>query len=61
MNHQLLTLTQKKISLTTIFDKMEMLDAINCVPFGTMKSDDQQSQDKAEADYMYDGRYPQKV
>ena len=33
-NHQLYTITQEKIALTSFYDKQVMVDSINCVPFG---------------------------
>ena len=33
-NHQLYTVKQNKIVLTSCYDKMRILDTINCVPFG---------------------------
>ena len=33
-NHQLYTYRDNKIALTSYYDKMKMLDSINCVPFG---------------------------
>jgi hypothetical protein len=33
-NHQLYTFKQPKVALTSFYDKMKMIDAINCVPFG---------------------------
>ena len=33
-NHQLYTYKQPKVALTSFYDKMKMVDAINCVPFG---------------------------
>ncbi len=37
-NHQLCTHTQEKIALTSFDDKMEMIDSVNCVPFGYNRS-----------------------
>ena len=34
LNHQLYTFKQPKVALTSFYDKMKMVDAINCVPFG---------------------------
>jgi hypothetical protein len=33
-NHQLYTYKQPKVALTSFYDKMKMVDAINCIPFG---------------------------
>jgi len=33
-NHQLFTVQQKKIALTSYYDKMNLIDNLNCVPFG---------------------------
>ena len=33
-NHQLYTYKQNKIALTSFYDKMKMIDHINCVPYG---------------------------
>ena len=33
-NHNVYTLTQTKIALSSWYDKMVMLDSINCIPFG---------------------------
>ena len=33
-DHQLFTQVQTKVALTTWYDKMRMIDNINCVPFG---------------------------
>ena len=33
-NHQLYTFKQQKIALTSFYDKMQMIDKINCVPYG---------------------------
>ncbi len=33
-NHQLYTYKQNKIALTSFYDKMKMIDPINCVPYG---------------------------
>ena len=33
-NHQLFTVQQKKTALTSYYDKMKLIDNINCVPFG---------------------------
>ena len=35
--HELFLYTQKKVALTAYYDKMKMLDSINCVPFGYME------------------------
>jgi hypothetical protein len=37
-NHQLFTQSQTKVALTTWYDKMQMVDSINNVPFGYMSS-----------------------
>jgi hypothetical protein len=37
-NHQLFTQSQTKVALTTWYDKMQMVDSINNVPFGYMGS-----------------------
>jgi NurA-like 5'-3' nuclease len=36
-NHQLFTYVQKKTALTSFYDKMCMVDNVNCVPFGYVK------------------------
>ena len=33
-NHQLYTFKQEKVALTSFYDKMGMVDNINCYPFG---------------------------
>ena len=33
-NHNVYTLAQTKVALTSWYDKMIMLDSVNCVPFG---------------------------
>jgi hypothetical protein len=40
-NHQLHTIRQNKLALTSYYDKMQMLDNINCVPFGFISSEAQ--------------------
>ena len=35
--HELFLYSQPKIALTAYYDKMKMLDKINCVPFGYME------------------------
>ena len=34
IDHQVYTLRQQKVALTSFYDKMVMTDAINCHPFG---------------------------
>ena len=34
INQQIYTIKQSKIALTSFYDKMKMLDSINCIPFG---------------------------
>jgi hypothetical protein len=36
-DHQVYTVKQPKIALTSFYDKMVMKDSINCVPFGYLK------------------------
>ena len=36
-DHQVYTVKQPKIALTSFYDKMVMEDSINCVPFGYLK------------------------
>ena len=38
-NQQLSTYTQNKLALTSLYDKMEMVDSINCEPYGYVKDD----------------------
>ena len=33
-NHQIYTFKQSKVALTAFYDKMQMIDKINCVPYG---------------------------
>ena len=33
-NHQIYTFKQSKIALTSFYDKMQMIDKVNCVPYG---------------------------
>ena len=33
-NHQLYTYRDNKVALTSYYDKMKMIDSINCVPYG---------------------------
>ena len=35
--HDLFLYSQPKVALTAYYDKMKMLDSINCVPFGYME------------------------
>ncbi len=37
-NHQIFTYCQTKIALTSSYDKMLMVDSINCLPFGFVKT-----------------------
>jgi hypothetical protein len=36
-NHQIYTCTTKKVVLTGYYDKMQMIDSVDCVPFGYKK------------------------
>ena len=36
-NHQIYTFQQTKVALTSFYDKMVMIDNINCHPFGYLK------------------------
>jgi len=38
-NHQLYTYRDNKVALTSYYDKMKMIDSINCVPFGYVPGD----------------------
>jgi hypothetical protein len=36
-NHNVSSIVEKKVALTSYYDKMLMVDSINCVPFGYKK------------------------
>jgi hypothetical protein len=38
INQQIYTIKQNKIALTSFYDKMKMLDFINCIPFGYLNN-----------------------
>jgi hypothetical protein len=38
INQQIYTIKQNKIALTSFYDKMKMLDSINCIPFGYLNN-----------------------
>ena len=42
LNHQIYACKQNKIALTSFCDKMQMIDKVNCVPYGYNPSSEAQ-------------------